>query len=275
VVSAFLREAVAWAGEQPDVHGVLLIGSQARADTPADKASDVDLAVFVHDATPFLRDGEWLRRFGQPLLSFREPTAVGGFEERRVLFEDGLEVDFAILPATVATGPPPEVGVVLARGFRVLYDDGIGLDGLKAPTIEPRAPTQAEFDQLTNDFWYHVLWAAKKLWRGEVLVAKQVCDCWLTAELVELARWRSHGHETWHGFRFFERWADEDLVAAMRATFARYDPDDVARALRATADLFGQLEDEVAQTSSLTSSVARREILLRLEALLASSDAVQ
>jgi hypothetical protein len=61
----------------------------------------------------------------------------------------------------------------------------------------------------------------------------------------------------------------------MRATFARYDADDVARALRATADLFGQLEDEVAQNSGLTSSVDRREILLRLEALLASGDAAQ
>jgi hypothetical protein len=61
----------------------------------------------------------------------------------------------------------------------------------------------------------------------------------------------------------------------MRATFARSDADDVARALRATADLFGQLEDEAAQNSGLTSSVDRREILLRLEALLASDDAAQ
>ncbi len=216
VVSAFLKNVAAWAGEQLDVHAVVLIGSQARVDTPADEVSDVDLALFVEEPARYLCDGDWLRRFGQPLLTFREPTAVGSFEERRVLYRDGLEVDFAILPAGVAAALPREAGAVLARGFRVLYDDGIGTDTLRPSSLEPEAPTQAEFDQLANDFWYHVLWAAKKLWRGEVLVAKQVCDCRLTAQVVELARWRSHGRDTWHGDRFFERGADAELVEALR-----------------------------------------------------------
>jgi hypothetical protein len=36
------------------------------------------------------------------------------------------------------------------------------------------------------------------------------------------------------------------LVAALGPTFARYEAEDVARALRAKAELFGQVEDEVA-----------------------------
>jgi hypothetical protein len=46
-VTAFLDEVAAWAGEQPDVHGVVLLGSQARTDSPADEASDVDLSLFA------------------------------------------------------------------------------------------------------------------------------------------------------------------------------------------------------------------------------------
>jgi aminoglycoside 6-adenylyltransferase len=267
VVSAFLRNVAAWAGGQADVHAVVLIGSQARVDTPADQVSDVDLALFVEEPARYLREEEWLQRFGEPLLSFRESTAVGSFEERRVLYRDGLEVDFAILPAAVAAALPPEAAAVLARGFRVLYDDGIGIDTLGPSSIEPGAPTQAEFDQLANDFWYHVLWAAKKLWRGEVLVAKQVCDCWLTAQVVELARRRSHGRDTWHGYRFYERWADAELVEALRPTFACYDAEDVGRALRAKAELFGQLEDDVAKRFGLSSTVDRGEVLHRLDAL--------
>jgi aminoglycoside 6-adenylyltransferase len=267
VVSAFLRNVAAWAGGQADVHAVVLIGSQARVDTPADQVSDVDLALFVEEPARYLRDEEWLQRFGEPLLTFREPTAVGSFEERRVLYRDGLEVDFAILPAAAATALPPEAAAVLALGFRVLYDDGIGIDTPGPPSIELRAPAQAEFDQLANDFWYHLLWAAKKLWRGEVLVAKQVCDCWLTAQVVELARWRSRGRDTWHGYRFFERWADAELVEALRPTFARYDAEDVGRALRAKAELFGRLEDDVAERCGLRLPVNRQEILRRLDDL--------
>ena len=187
-------------------------------DTPADAFSDVDLALFVDDPERYLRDAAWVRSFGEPLLTFLEPTAVGGFEERRVLFRDGLEVDFSILPAAVATAPPPEAQAVLARGFSILYD-GIGLAAPRAGCADRPAPppTQERLDQLSNDFWYHLLWGAKKLRRGELLLAKQVCDCYLTERIVELVRWRAHDQDTWHGYRFFERWAGEETLEALEA----------------------------------------------------------
>lgn len=52
-----------------------------------------------------------------------------------MLFRDGLEVDFSILPAAVANAPPPEAKAVLGRGFRVVYDD-IGLNA--RPTLHRR-----------------------------------------------------------------------------------------------------------------------------------------
>jgi len=268
-VTQFLDEVSRWAAARPDVRGAVLLGSQARVDAPADPVSDVDVTLFVDDPASYLDDVTWIRYFGEPLLSFREPTAIGGFEERRVLFRDGLEVDFAIVPAAaVAAEIPPEADAVFTRGFRVLYADGISFPEREASSIETPPPAQEQFDQIVNDFWYHLLWSAKKLWRGEVLVAKQACDGWLTGRLVELARWRSGEADTWHGSRFFERWAGRDLVEALGPTFARYEAEDVARALRAKAELFGQVEDEVAARHDLVVPEDRAELLRRLEALL-------
>jgi aminoglycoside 6-adenylyltransferase len=268
-VSALLDEVAVWAGSQADVRAVLLVGSQARAETPADEFSDVDLGLFVDDPERYLRDGTWVRSFGEPLLTLLEPTAVGGFEERRVLFRDGLEVDFSILPAAIAKAPPAEADAVLGRGFRVVYDD-IGLDDLEpAGPSHPAPPTQAALEQLSNDFWYHVLWGAKKLRRGELLLANQVCNCYLTALLVELARWRAGDRDTWHRHRFFERWAGGDVTDALGPTFAQYEAADVARALRAKGELFGQLEDDIVQRFHLVHAVDRSEVLRRLDALLA------
>jgi aminoglycoside 6-adenylyltransferase len=267
-VSVFLDDVAAWADAQPDVRAVLLVGSQARMDTPADEFSDVDLGLFVDDPDCYLRDGGWVRSFGEPLLTLLEPTAVGGFEERRVLFRDGLEVDFSILPAAVAKAPPPEADAVVGRGFRVVYDD-IGLDDLEpvgTPTASP--PTQASLEQLSNDFWYHVLWGAKKLRRGELLLANQVCNCYLTALLVELARWRAHERDTWHRYRFFERWAGDEVAEALGATFARYEAADIARALRAKGELFGQLERDIVRRFELVDTVDRSEVMRRLDTLL-------
>jgi uncharacterized OsmC-like protein len=58
-----------------------------------------------------------VRSFGEPLLTLLEPTAVGGFEKRRVLFQDRLEVDFSILPAAVAKTPRPTPMSCLAAAF--------------------------------------------------------------------------------------------------------------------------------------------------------------
>lgn len=269
-VSSLLDEVAAWAGTQADVRAVFLVGSQARADAPADEFSDVDLGLFVDDPERYLRDGTWVRSFGEPLLTLLEPTAVGGFEERRVLFQDGLEVDFSILPAAIAKAPPAEADAVLGRGFRVVYDD-IGLDDLEPAATPPTAPpTQAALEQLSNDFWYHVLWGAKKLRRGELLVASQVCNCYLTGLLVELARWRAHDRDTWHGYRFFERWAGGEVAGALGPTFAQYEAADIARALRAKCELFGQLEEVVTERFHLVEPVDRSEVMRRLDALLCS-----
>lgn len=256
-----------WAADQADVHAAVLLGSHARRELTADAVSDVDVVLFVDEPSRYLHDESWLQRFGEPLLSFVEPTAVGGFDERRVLFRDGLEVDLVVIPAEAARAIPADASGVFARGFRVLYDDGLEPELPGAPTTQP-PPTQEEFGQLTNDFWYHLLWAAKKLWRGEVLLAKQVCDCVLTWRLVELARWRAHGEDTWHDLRFFERWAGEDLVEALGPTFARYEAKDIGGGLRATGELFGLLEDEVASRFGLTVPVDRVEVFRRLEVLL-------
>jgi aminoglycoside 6-adenylyltransferase len=268
-VGAFLGEVAAWAAARGDIRAVLLVGSQARADMPADELSDVDLAFFVDDPHRYHGDRAWLRSFGEPLLTSVEPTAVGGFEERRVLFRDGLEADFSILPVGAIDSIPPDAEAVLARGFSVVYDE-LGLGDLDpvGPEASP-PPAQAALDQVSNDFWYHLLWAAKKLRRGEVLLARQACDCYLTGLVVELVRWLARDQETWHGYRFVERWAGGSIVEALRPTFARYESADVARALRAKGELFGELETQVAQRFALAEPVDRAEILRRLDELLA------
>jgi hypothetical protein len=74
------------------------LGSWARNDTPADNLSDLDLLVIVSDPSVFLSEASWLLTFGEPCLTFVEPTAIGNFCERRVLFRDGRDIDFSLVP---------------------------------------------------------------------------------------------------------------------------------------------------------------------------------
>jgi aminoglycoside 6-adenylyltransferase len=266
---ALLAAVTDWGRERSDVRAVLVVGSQARTDTPADQWSDVDLVLVVDDPTPYLASAEWLGAFGRPLLSVVEPTAVGPFTERRVLLETGLEVDFALLPVAAARrmAEDPEGMAVLRRGFRVLVDT-LGLEAhLQASAARPwppELPDQAAFAQLTHDFWYHLLWAAKKLRRGELWIATQTCNCHLKGLLVTLLGWHTRAAEpladTWHGGRFLERWADPHTLQELGHAYAGYDAAEVAQALEATAELFERLERECAERLGLEISVPHPQI---------------
>jgi len=241
-MDALLREIAKWAVARDDVHAAVLVGSQARTETPADEFSDADVVLFVDDPTPYVESGAWLEAFGQPLLTFIEGTATGGQLERRVLFDSGLDVDFALVPTTAVPQllSDPEAARVIARGFRILYDELDLADRFAG--VEPPATTP-DLERLSHDVWYHLLLAAKKLRRGEVYYAKQMCDCYLKSRVVALLHVRYPG--PWHDGRFLERWAPADVLLALEESYATYNAAAVGTALRATAALFARLEREL------------------------------
>lgn len=272
-VEPFLEQVAEWARNRSDVRAAFIVGSQVRAEVPADELSDVDLVLVVDDPALYTESASWLETFGTPLLTFLEPTPVGGLLERRVLFESGLETDFSLVPASALKGllADSEALGVLARGYRILYDE-VGLDEQfsRATRVEPAHATASQLAELSHDFWYHAVWAAKKLRRGEIYVAKQACDGYLKSLVVEFLaiKARDSGTETWHQGRFLERWAEPSDIAELAGTFARYDAADVARAIKATADMFARLERELCDRRGMRALVNHDEIGRRLEVLL-------
>ena len=254
-----LDRFLAWARPQPDVRAVMVVGSRARTDHPADAFSDLDLVVVTTDPDRYLSGTDWLEPLGTPWLTFLERQAVGEGLERRVLFEGALDVDFVPLPNEAVRemaleGWPPEIAAVLRRGFRLVLDkDDLlsrtigGVHGTPPSAAAP--PTQAEFLALCHDFLYHAVWAAKKLRRGELWIAKSCADGYMKQLLLGMIEWharseRGWDHDTWHGGRFLEEWADPGALDGLREAFARYDEADVRRALLATMDLFRRIGRE-------------------------------
>lgn len=277
-----LERFIAWAQTQPDIRAALLVGSQARIDRPADEWSDLDVIVLATHPERYLAETDWVANVGVPWLTFIEKTGTGDERERRVLFEGGLDVDFALIPSGKAQQllllqrlqrrfPPflrllpqgmarqfrqglADFADLARRGVRVLLDkDGLAahLALVTAETAPPRPPTPNEFLETIHDFWYHAVWTVKKLRRGELWVAKSCGDGYLKHLLLRMIEWHAratHGwdYDTWHGGRFLEQWADPRAVEGLRQAFAYYDEDDVGRALLATMELFRWLAVETA-----------------------------
>ncbi|MBA2668175.1 MAG: aminoglycoside 6-adenylyltransferase [Trueperaceae bacterium] len=248
---------VAWGAARADVRALLVIGSRARTASPADRWSDLDVVLVTTDIAPYLDGGGWVDALGEPWLTYLERTATGARTERRALFDDALDVDFVVIPATefteiVAGDLPCEVADVLSRGYRILLDkDGVA-GAIGSPARPPPVkPSQAQFTNVVHDFWYHAVWVTKKLLRGELWTALGGLTYMHHNAMLPMVTWHAKarhgwGFETWHGGRYLETWADAQTVEDLRGAFARYEPDDVERALLATMTLFARLAAETA-----------------------------
>jgi len=247
-VDELLDAVTAWAVKRKDVRAAFLLGSHARTDTPADEFSDVDIVLLADDPARLVDDPSWLATFGEPLLTFVEATAVGGQRERRVLYADGAEVDFAVFAAAAAPGlvADPEAASAVARGHRILHDE-VGVADVLAGAAAG-GPSRREPAEIAHDFWYHALWTAKKLRRGEAVTARFCFEGVLKGLLLELAREHAlrlrPGSDTWHRSRFAERWADPRAPAAIWAATAAAE-DELPAALLRLCDAFDELAGEL------------------------------
>ena len=269
-----LVEAAAadWAGEREDVRALVVVGSQARNNAPADRWSDLDLVLLLDDPAPYVGDEAWVEEFGRPVVTFLEAT-MDGHWERRVLYETGEDVDFVLFPASVLERleSSENAAALLRRGYRVLVDRvglGVRLERIAASPAPVTAPTEKDLRELASDFWYHALWTAKKLRRGEVFTALECLDAYMKARLATLMAWHARAVDpsvdTWHEGRFLERWADPGALAALADAYARYDLRDVARALWETIDLWQGLEEETARRLGLDIGLDHADLRRRI-----------
>jgi aminoglycoside 6-adenylyltransferase len=252
-----------WAQTQSDVRAAIVVGSRARTRYPADEWADLDITMFTADPERYLSRTDWLENMGKPLLTFVEPTATGNERERRVLFEDMLDVDFAIIPVEwiknlLEHGIPPEMRAQLLdtveRGMRVLLDKDKVIDRMNAlfSTTEnprPHTPTEHEFLEVVNDFLYHAVFTAKHLKRGELWWALTCLDCHMQRLLLEMITWHARttkgwSYDTWFRGRFLERWADPTVLEGLRETFAQYDEADAKRGLLGIMKLFEAIAED-------------------------------
>ncbi|HEX2954382.1 MAG TPA: aminoglycoside 6-adenylyltransferase [Bacillota bacterium] len=282
---SLIKQISNWANQSPDIHGVFIIGSRARTEKPADEWADLDLMVIADHVEDYIRSSQWQNAIDQFTMSIVEDAPLGGPQERRTMFQGGLDVDFAFIPnhrvqaltkALTLQRKLPAVynllpksnrndvnsgvwnfSTIFNRGYRVLTDkDHLipkllpFLEGKKTIVLNP--PSQDEFTHVTYDFWYHAVWSAKHLRRGELWWAKTGIDIRMKwNSLLPMTEWHAraiHGwdYDTWHRGRFLEQWADPRVVEGYKKSFARYDPEDCWNALLGTMELFAWMAKETA-----------------------------
>jgi|MTBAKSStandDraft_2_1061841.scaffolds.fasta_scaffold04317_9 aminoglycoside 6-adenylyltransferase len=237
-----MKRAAEWAREDELVRGLAVIGSRARKEKRGDQWSDLDLIVCTRSPRALLEREEWISRFGPPLLTFIEKTPLGGYE-RRVLYENGVDVDFACLSPEEfeMLKKKPGIRSLFARGYSVLVDKDrlFSFPNEVKPLSQQRPPSEEDLLQMTSDFLFHAVWSAKKVRRGELWEAMSCCDGHMKGLLLGMIRLSAgFGKETWHSARFVEQWAPPEIKPYFKGIFASYGYEEIKRALYQSVELF-------------------------------------
>lgn len=259
------RKICGYAEQDENIKAVIAIGSSTRSNVPADEYSDLDL-IIVTDSPDRWYSGEYQEFFGNVNISFIEPTLGGGME-RRCIYDDDKDVDMIIFTPEQFSKALREGDAkwVMNRGYAFLYDDGdyTGLiPKFVTPAYRRKKMNKDEFANTVNDFYFHNIWACKKLRRGELWSAKMCIDSYLKnllLKMIEQYQLCISDDDIWHDGRFLDRWADKSVLNELQHCFAHYDNDDCKRAISATHRLFARLARAVAEKSGHTYSEKAEE----------------
>ena len=275
------RTLAAWAGTQSGVVALVVVGSRARADHPADVWSDLDLVLFTTVPDVYTTNADWLTAHGDAWLIRLGHTGRGD-AEWLILFVGGRKVDCVIAPvlqsqrgATVqdilAASP---YQFVYERGVRILYARNMAQDAAleyAVPHVPASHPSTTEFYAWVDGMLFAATRTLKFLGRGDLWRAKQLCDGEMKQQLLTMLEWHARAirgldQDTWHEGRYLEQWADPRALAALPQTFGAYDCADLRRALAATLDLINRLAQETAGRLGFTyPGAARTEAVAWLE----------
>jgi len=256
-----IARLIEWGEGQPLVRAMVLTSSRAIPNGPVDVLSDYDVILGLSDVRPFHTGRDWLEAFGPVLALFRDPLELdeGYLNSGYVVqFENNLKIDFSLwaveILQRIAADPvlPPEFDA----GYQVLFDNEGLTAGLKPPTYAayiPKAPTEAEYRERVEVFFVDAAYAAKFLWREDLMAAKYILDDMMKQEhLRPMLEWHLETDNNWlvkpspYGRRL-KQWLRPDLWTDLEATYTEPGLEENWQALERTIALMRRAALEVGQ----------------------------
>jgi aminoglycoside 6-adenylyltransferase len=230
-------------------------------DETVDALSDYDVILAVAGADSFVQDDAWQFAYGQPAVRWSDEAEVYGARTyfRGVVYDDAVKIDYTVWPVELLERVAAEERLpdMLDVGYRVLLDKDGATSGWSPPTYRahiPARPTEQEYRELVEEFWWGATYVAKALRREEIVFAKFVLDYDMKfGVLRRFLEWRieiEHGWSVRPGAygRGLERWLPPDLRSELELTYVGAEIDENWAALFRTTELFRRVAREVGES---------------------------
>lgn len=179
------------------IRAVFLNGSRSDPSAKRDIFQDYDITYIVTSVEPFVSDQAWIDTFGKRLILQMPQAMVLNNEDSDnadagsftwlMLFEDGNRIDLTLFALEKLMN-----GYEISDLGLLLSDKDCLFPDLPAPSGKKyriKKPSEKEFLDCCNEFWWVSTYVAKGLWRDELTYAKDMLEMPVRKMFMKMAEW--------------------------------------------------------------------------------------
>ena len=252
------------ASDEDRIRAVLLNGSRANSNVKPDKYQDFDIVFIVNDFDSFITNHKWTNVFGEKIIS-QHPREMNFGKNDEVdlrfgftylmMFSDGNRIDLTIFPAKH-----------LKTHFKIDSLTIVWLDKDNSFSKIEKSnekdyhilkPTEKEFTDTCNEFWWVSTNVAKGLLRNEIIYAKELIEVFVRPMFMKLIEWKI-GIETNFSVssgksgKYFDKYLEKDFYNKVLKTYSGADLETNWNSLFVMTELFEDLENYVSEQLGFT-----------------------
>ncbi len=180
------------------IRAVYMNGSRTNPNAPKDLFQDYDIVYVVRETESFQQDKTWIDQFGRRLyMQFPEESVEFPSDPHNsygwlMQFADGNRLDLHVNRVEYA-----QQSIKHDRLCIILLDKDGCLPSMPPPTDADffvAAPTEKEFLDTCNQFWWCLNNVGKGLWRKEIPYAQDMMT-FIREELLKILSWKAGIHK--------------------------------------------------------------------------------
>jgi aminoglycoside 6-adenylyltransferase len=175
------------------IRAVIMNGSRANPNTKKDLFQDYDIVYLVNGMDTFTSDHTWVDYFGERVMMQMPEDKVlpaadnDGKFAYLMQFIDGNRIDLTLIPIE------KKDKLLQNDSLSVLLLDKEGIVGELPPSSDRdyiiKKPTEREFQDVCNEFWWINMNIAKGLWREELTYAMVMYEQVNRNVLIRMIEW--------------------------------------------------------------------------------------
>ena len=177
------------------IRAVLLNGSRANQKLSPDSLQDFDIVYIVHQLDSFIADHDWTSIFGEKLIwqmpdDMESSGSVGKPSDSfhyLMLFKDGQRIDLTLFSGEkIKTDFTSDSLTVVWLDKDNLFEN---IEPASDKDYRVRRPTEKEFSDACNEFWWVSTYIAKGLMRREISYAKAMMEGPVRKMFLKITEW--------------------------------------------------------------------------------------